>query len=96
MEQNEHLACSMQDFFSHQYRMFDGTQRPMVVEAQITDLQELLEAIGCTDNQKVNYAELKLSGEATRWWQSRKQLLLLDLGYEAVFTWELLTEEYKK
>jgi len=32
----------------------------------------LLEALDCTDEQRVNYAGLKLTGEAPRWWKANR------------------------
>ena len=60
IERGEHLGCSIRDFANQHFRIFDGTQGPLVAEAWITDLQLLLETIGCTDDQKVRYAGLKL------------------------------------
>jgi hypothetical protein len=92
VEQVEQLDCSFKDFCEHRYPSFNGSRGPMVAESWIIDVQELLEAIVCTDEQKAMYAGLKLTSEALRWWKSKKQLLALALGGEAVITWTLFEE----
>jgi len=42
----------------------------------------LYNTLGCTDKQRVRYIGLKLTGEAGRWWTTRKVLL----GDEAEIT----------
>jgi hypothetical protein len=71
-------------------------QRPMVAEAWITDIQDLFENLGCTDNQKVRYAGLKFTGEATKWWKARKQLWANEQGCDPIITWEMLKVEFNK
>jgi hypothetical protein len=95
-QQRENLGCSMRDFSSHQFRLFDGAQGAMVAEAWITDIQDLFENLGCTDEQKVRYAALKLTGEATKWWKSKKLMLLAELECEALITWEIFKAEFNK
>ena len=58
-----------------------------MAESWITDLEMLFEELGCTDEQRVRYIGLKLTDEALLWWKSKKQLLTLELGEEAVITW---------
>jgi len=72
----ENIGCSMRDFSSHQFWLFDGMHGPMVAEAWVTNIQDLFENLGCTNNQMARYATLRLSGEATIWWKSKKWLLL--------------------
>ena len=38
-QQRETIGCSLRDFATYQFRLFDGMQGPMVVEAWITDIQ---------------------------------------------------------
>jgi hypothetical protein len=71
----EQVGCSMRDFASQQFRLFDGTQGPLVAEAWIADIQLLHVILGCTDEQKVRYTGLRITGEAARWWKSKKELL---------------------
>jgi len=52
----------------------------------------LYNTLGCTDEQKVRYLALQLTGEAGRWWNARKVLL----GEETVITWEMFKVEYNR
>ena len=85
-QQRETIGCSHRDFATYQFRLFDGMQGPMVAEAWITDIQDLFENLDCTDDQKVRYAGLKFTGEATKWWKARKQLWANELGRDAIIT----------
>jgi len=71
----EQVGCSMRDFASQQFRLFDGTQGPLVAKAWITNIQLLHETLGCTDEQKVRYTGLRITNEAAKWWKSKKELL---------------------
>jgi hypothetical protein len=44
--------------------------------------------------QKVIYAAYKLSGEAKRWWQARKMLLMMELGADQSISWATFKEEF--
>ncbi|XP_062164995.1 uncharacterized protein LOC133871583 [Alnus glutinosa] len=45
---------------------------------------------------EVRYPTRKLTGDAKRWWQSRKDLLILDLRSEHAVTWEIFRDEFHK
>jgi len=90
----EQVGCSLRDFASQQFRLFDGMQGPLVTEAWITDIALLHEILGCTDEQKVNYTGLRLTDEAGRWWKSKKGLLGIELGYGVAIPWDKFVEEF--
>jgi hypothetical protein len=90
----EQVGCSLRDFASQQFRLFDGMQGPLVSEAWITDITLLHETLGCTDEQKVNYTGLRLTDEAARWWKSKKGLLGIELGYGVAIPWDKFVEEF--
>ncbi|XP_075633934.1 uncharacterized protein LOC142606477 [Castanea sativa] len=54
---------------------FDGKPNPTEVENWFLQMEKLLEALDCTDSQKVRFATFKLIGEAERWWRSTKAIL---------------------
>jgi len=54
----------------------------------------LFEELGCTNEQKVRYDALLFTGEALWWWQSKKELLTLELEREVVVTWTQFKQEY--
>jgi hypothetical protein len=63
------------------------------VESWITNILRLFEVIGCTNEQRVLYAGHKLTNEASRWWESRKELLDLEMGGPEV-TWTCFKKEF--
>jgi hypothetical protein len=91
-ERAEPVGCSLRDFASYHFRTFEGTEGPNVVEAWLTDIDVLYTTLGCTDEQKVQYIVLQLTGEAKRWWTARKVLL----GERTIITWEMFKEEYNR
>lgn len=42
------------------------------------------------------YTTYKLSGEAKRWWQAKKVLLVIELGSEQAITCAILKEEFNR
>jgi len=92
-EQAEPLGCSLCDFASHNFWSFKGIEGPNVAEEWLTDIEVLYDTLGCTDEQKVCYVVLRLTGKAGRWWTSRK-VLLKEPPNETIITWELFKIEY--
>jgi hypothetical protein len=54
---------------------FEGNEGPNVAEAWLTDIGMLFYTFGCTDEQKVWYIGLNLTGKARQWGTSRKMFL---------------------
>jgi hypothetical protein len=81
-ERVEPIGCSLLDFSSYHFRTFEGIEGPNATKAWLTDIDVLFNTLGCTDEQKVRYIGLQLTGEAGRWWNSKKVLL----GNETVIT----------
>jgi hypothetical protein len=44
----------------------------------------------------VKYATHRLTSKEKRWWQLKKDLLVLDLGSEHATTWEIIRDEFHK
>jgi hypothetical protein len=80
------------DFASYRFRTFEGTERSNAAEAWLTNIDVLYTTLSCTDEQKVQYLALQLTGEAGRWWNARKVLL----GEGTVITWEMFKVEYNR
>jgi hypothetical protein len=89
------LGCSLCDFSSHNFRSFEGIEGPSAAEAWLTDIEVLFDILGCTNDQRVKYIELKLTCEARRWWTSKK-VLLTKPPNEMVITWDLFKVEYNR
>jgi hypothetical protein len=81
-ERIEPIGCSLRDFSSYHFQTFEGIEWPNAAEAWLMDIDVLVDTLGCTDEQKVRYIGLQLTGEAGRWWNSKKVLL----GNETVIT----------
>jgi hypothetical protein len=92
----EGIGCSLKDFCSHHSKSFDGKGNHTSVENWLNDVEELLATLGCTNEQKVAYAAYKLTGEAKRWWQDKKVVLVADLGLETTISWEVFKHEFNR
>jgi hypothetical protein len=89
-ERVERIGCSHHGFSNYHFRTFEGTEGPNVAEAWLTDIDVLFNTLECTDEQKVRYVQLQLTGEAGRWWNSKRAML----GADARITWESFKVEY--
>ncbi|XP_062164957.1 uncharacterized protein LOC133871539 [Alnus glutinosa] len=89
----EEIGCSFKYFCAHNYPAFDGTQGYLAMESWSANILRLFEVIGCTNEQRVLYAGYKLIDEASRWWESRRELLDLEMGGAEV-TWTRYKKEF--
>jgi hypothetical protein len=92
VERVEHIGYSLRDFSAYHLCSFEGIEGPNTVEACLTDIEVLYDTLSCMDELKVQYVELVLTGEAGRWWNSRKVLL----GEDPVITWKSFKVEYNR
>ena len=60
-------GCSLKDFCSHHSESFDERGSHIRAKSWLSDVEELLATLGCTNEQKVAYAAHKLIGEAKCW-----------------------------
>jgi hypothetical protein len=88
----ERIGCSMRDFTDQQFRTFNGTQGHTVAEAWISDIQLLHDTLKCTNEERLKYTVLRLTGEALKWWKSQVELI----GPGVAITWERFVEEFNK
>jgi hypothetical protein len=88
----ERIGCSMRDFTDQQFRTFNGTQGHTVAEAWISDIQLLHGTLKCTNEERLKYTVLRLTGEALKWWKSQVELI----GPGVVITWERFVEEFNR
>ena len=86
----------MKDFYSHNSKSFDGRGDHIHAENLLNDVEGLLVTLGCTNEQKVAYAAHKLTGEAKRWWQDKKVVLVADLGTETAISQEVFKHEFNQ
>ncbi|XP_030941780.1 uncharacterized protein LOC115966752 [Quercus lobata] len=67
---------------------FDGKPNPTEAKNWFLQMEKLLEALDCTDSQKLWFATFKLIGEAERWWRSTMAILEgMDIERNPI-TWE--------
>lgn len=62
--------------------MFKGYLNPEGVKKWLMNLEELLRAMDCIEEQRVKYAAYKFSGKARQKWYARRDSLLMELGSE--------------
>jgi hypothetical protein len=72
---------------------FERKRDPMECENWLTDVKEILQLAGCTEEQKVQYTAYRLSGEARHWWTAKKILLIQELGNEEAISWPRFQKE---
>jgi hypothetical protein len=74
--------------------VFDGRGGPMVADDWVTSFENLVDVLRCTDEQKVDYAGLKLRGETKYWLKSTKALIAEELGLNIPIPWERFKREF--
>lgn len=87
-------GCSLKDFCHHKPDSFYRKGDHISAENWLNDMEELLNLIGCTEGQKVMYIAYKLLGEAKRWWEVERNLLVMELGAESAITWTRFKKEF--
>ena len=68
-------TCSFETFKKQNPPSFDGKPNPTEAKNWFLQMEKLLEALDCTDSQKVQFATFKLTREANYWWRSTKAIL---------------------
>ena len=81
-------GCSFKTFMKQNPPSFDGKLDPIEVENWFLQMEKLLEALDCTNSQKVRFATFKLIGEAEHWWRSTKAILEGMEIERNLITWE--------
>ena len=57
-------GCSFKEFYEHPFVMFKGNLNSGEARDWLTNLEELLRVMDCTEEQRVNYITYKFSREA--------------------------------
>ena len=57
-------GCSFKEFYEHHFPMFKGNLNFGEARVWLTNLEELLRVMNCTEEQRVKYTAYKFSGEA--------------------------------
>jgi hypothetical protein len=91
---SERNGCSFKEFYERLFPMFKGNLNSEEAREWRTSLEELLRVMDCTEEQRVKYAAYKFSGEARRWWYTKRNLLVMELGSEEAIPWTRFKEEF--
>jgi hypothetical protein len=87
-------GCSFKEFYEHPFPMFKGNLNYGEAREWLMSLEELLRVMDCIEEQKVKYAAYKFSGEARRWWYTKRNLLVMELGSEEAILWTQFKEKF--
>jgi hypothetical protein len=87
-------GCSFKEFYEHPFPMFKGNLGSGEARDCLTNLEELLRVMDCTKEQRVKYIAYKFSGEARRWWYTKKNSLVMELGSEEAIPWTRFKEDF--
>jgi hypothetical protein len=87
-------GCYFKEFYEHPFPTFKGNLNSGEVREWLTNLEELLRVMDCTEEQRVKYVAYKFSGEARRWWYVKRNSLVMELGSEEAITWAQFKVEF--
>jgi hypothetical protein len=87
-------GCSLKEFYEHPFPMFKENLNSEEAREWLTSLEDLLRVMDCIGERKVKYAAYKFSGEARRWWYTKRNSLVMELGSEEAIPWTRFTEEF--
>ncbi|XP_041011311.1 uncharacterized protein LOC121255089 [Juglans microcarpa x Juglans regia] len=88
------VGCTLEQFSRQHSPTFDGRLNAMDANSWIECLEQIFEALFCTDDQKVIYATYNLTDLANKWWKSTQTLLQNELGEGVPITWERFKEVF--
>jgi hypothetical protein len=74
--------------------MFKGNLNSRELREWLTNLEELLRVLDCTEEQRVKYAAYNFSREARRWWYAKRNSLAMKLGSEKAIMWTQFKEKF--
>ena len=87
-------GCSFKEFYEHPFPMYKRNLNSGEARVWLTNLEELLRVMDCTEEQRVKYTAYKFFGEAMRWWYAKRNSLVMDLGSKEAITWTRFKEEF--
>ncbi|KAF5454475.1 hypothetical protein F2P56_024135 [Juglans regia] len=87
-------GCTYECFLVHRTPAFTGEGDPLRAGRWIEGLERTFEVCGCTEAQMVLYGSYLLQGEAANWWQTKWQLLEMELGSFAAVSWQCFKKEF--
>ncbi|XP_072989512.1 uncharacterized protein [Typha latifolia] len=72
---------------------YSGGVDPLEASGWLSDVEKMLDSLGCNDQQKVAFAAFMLRGEAEQWWKATERLIKSRIG-DAVITCELFLDAF--
>ncbi|KAF5458523.1 hypothetical protein F2P56_022546 [Juglans regia] len=93
-QREQQNGCPYERFLAHRTPVFSGQEDPLRAGRWISDLEKTFEICGCTETQKVLYASYLLQGDATAWWETKRELLVMELGSIAAVSWVRFKREF--
>ncbi|KAG7015101.1 hypothetical protein SDJN02_22734, partial [Cucurbita argyrosperma subsp. argyrosperma] len=90
---NEEHNSKFNQFFVCQPPWFGEDTGPLVAKRWVLGLENIFDCIGCSDEQKVSFACLRLKDSALSWWIVSKRYLNAD---GAAVTWEKFKDLFYK
>ncbi|KAG6648415.1 hypothetical protein CIPAW_07G146200 [Carya illinoinensis] len=81
-------------FLVHRTPAFTGEDNPLQTGKWIRDLERTFEVCGCTKAQQVLYASYLLQGIAIEWWETKRKMLVSELGSFAAVSWQRFKKEF--
>lgn len=71
-----------------------GEEDPLRAWRWINDLERTFEICECTESQKMLYASYRLQGEAAARWETKQDILEMEVGSFAAVTWRHFMQEF--
>ncbi|XP_072962655.1 uncharacterized protein [Typha angustifolia] len=73
--------------------IYSGGVDPLEASGWLSDIEKMLDTLGCNDQQKIAFAAFMLRGEAEQWWKATERQIKSRIG-DAVITWELFLDAF--
>jgi hypothetical protein len=87
-------GCPFKKFYGRPFPIFKGNLNSGEARVWFTRLEELLQVMDCTKEQRVKYAAYKFFGEVRRRWYTKRNSLVMELGSEEATPWTRFKEEF--
>ncbi|XP_042972697.1 uncharacterized protein LOC122304488 [Carya illinoinensis] len=88
------VGCTYEHFLAHRTLTFTGEEDPLWVGKWIKDLERTFEVCSCIEAQQVLYASYLLQGDAADWWETKREMLVMELGSFASVSWQRFKNEF--
>ncbi|XP_035551112.1 uncharacterized protein LOC118349689 [Juglans regia] len=87
-------GCTYERFLAHRTPALTRDEDLLNARRWIEDLERTFEVCGCIEAQMVLYGSYMLQGEAANWWETKRQVLEMELGSFAAVSWQRFKKEF--